>query len=243
LEPSKRKLWNCIAEAGKDAMKNNFLTLNLVELALIGIASLCGGLAFVSSSTYAGFHGLINSHFPSVSSYLPLFFWVFLFIIGFLFILVGNKGSGGFTWLVVVFSLPTLLSFNSLDLLKIIGSETKLTSTLPFYGSLCLGVMIAICYILLNYMTLMKRSRRSLAKRGANEEDVENINTRTHQWLFYITLATVAAIAIIVLSGNVIEQAILPSFENSGGIVILIGLGCTLILAVYVYWMGSRRTR
>ncbi len=224
-------------------MKNNFLTLNLVELALIGIASLCGGLAFVSSNTFAWLHGLINSHFPSVSSYIPIIFWAFLFLIGVLFILIGNKGSGGFTWLVVIFSLPSLLSFNSLDLLKITGSKTNLASTLPFYGMLCLGVMIIICYILLNSMTLMKQSRRNLAKRGASPEDVENINTQTHHWLFLIALAIVAAIAMIVLLGQVIESAILPSLENSGWIVVLIGLICTLILAVYIYWLGSRRTR
>jgi hypothetical protein len=224
-------------------MKNNFLTINLVELILIGIASLGGGLAFVSSSTYAWLYRLINSHFPSVSPYLPVFFWLFLFLIGILFIFIGNKGSGGFTWLLVIFSLPSILSFNSLDLLKIVGSKTNLTSTLPFAALLCLGVMIIVCYILLNYMTLMKQSRRSLVKRGASLEDVENINTQSHRWLFLMTLATVGVITLVVLLGQLLESALFPSLNKSGWIIIWIGLGCTLILAVYIYWLGSHRAR
>jgi hypothetical protein len=85
-------------------MRINILGLKSIEIILVGIMSLCGTFTFVSS------------HLFPIAFYVALIIWGALFTTGVLMVVLVSKKSGIFTWLVILLTLPAILSFDSLDL-------------------------------------------------------------------------------------------------------------------------------
>jgi hypothetical protein len=203
-----------------------------VEAALIGIMSLCAALAFVSSR--------ISPEVP----YILLIVWGALFVTGSLTISVFGKGGGVFTWLVVVSSLPSLLSFDSLDwpgLIRLDLINRLFQTDLSYYQALGLGVTGITCYLLINFMGVLKQSRRNLVRQGADPPAANSIYTRSHGVLLIFMGISLAATALILALVRGVESFSLFRLKDWSSSLFLVGLGCTLVMAVYLYWLVSRR--
>jgi hypothetical protein len=211
-----------------------------VEILLCGIMSLCGLLAFTSSNAYSSILKLLTSH-PTLSSWLPLIVFGIIFIFGFLSVTLRSKGGGRLTWIVILFSLPSILSFNSIDILKVIGLNLTIASKLTFFQLLGLCVLIITCYLLISFMSVLKHSRRSLEKRGSSFADINHVNSQSHPVLMLAVASALVAAAIIALIAWGLESLTFDYLSYVPWTVISIGLGCILILAIYLYWLGSRR--
>ena len=90
-------------------------------------------------------------------------------------------------------------------------------------------------------MSIFKHSRKSLEKRGASTDDIENVNSQSHFMLLLVTGYAVVAATIIALLSRSLESLTFSYLIYVPWNVVLIGLGCVMILAIYIYWLGSRR--
>ncbi len=217
--------------------------LAAAEWVLIGVMAFCGMLAFINSNAYTNLHDLISSHYSQISSYLPGIIWGFIFIFGVVSVTLLSRGGGSLTWLVALFSLTSFLSYDSINIFKVISWTPHITTKLPLWVCLWLGVLIMVSYLLLSHMNLLKRARRSLINRGASPQDMENINAKNHIIVLIAIGATLLAVALIGLISSGIEYLIEPYLDRVPWYEILIGLGCLLILAIYLYWLGARRSQ
>jgi hypothetical protein len=221
-------------------MKNKSFVIALAEWILIGVMSLCGTLSFSHSNTCTCIQEHAIAHYPAISYWLPAIIWGVMFLLGICLVILAN-GSGKYTWLVVLFALPSLLSFNSIDILNIIHLSLPATTTLTFIQTLVLSFTIIACYILLNCTCIFKKERNNLKKRGAESVDIENTQHGSYIWLLALigsTIITVTAIALLAEGFSSILSSRLAEMPWS---IILAGLFCIIILAVYLYWLGLRR--
>lgn len=156
-------------------------------------------------------------------------------------ITIRGQGSGGFIFFVFLLSLPSILSHNILNWLGISGLGFTLSTSLGFYEMLSLGVLIITGYTVLNRMHLLKQAQRNLTERGANPVDIESVTFNSYLVLILaIVAALITTIAIAFLSHN-LELLVLDYIRDMPWNVVFIGIGCVLLLAVYLYWLGARR--
>jgi hypothetical protein len=240
MEPRPGELQHRFVEAGKDKMRARITIVSIAELTLIAALSGSGTYAFINSSIYSwvkNFGEAINLPL----SYIPIVLWGLLSLYGVFNITLRGQGSGGFVFLVTLLSLPSILSHNILNWLGISGLEFTLSTSLGFYEVLVLGVLIITGYVVLNRMHLFKQARRNLTARGANPVDIESVTFNSYLVLILaIVAALVATIAIAFLSRN-LELLVLDYIRDMPWNVVFIGIGCVLLLAVYLYWLGARR--
>jgi hypothetical protein len=202
---------------------------------------LCGMLAFTHAGAYSWLHEQIGKHYPAIVSCLPGLIWGILFAFGFVTVILVRRGGGALTWLVVICSLPSILSFNSLDLLKIFSAESRITSDLTFWQAMSLGIAIITCYVLLSSMSVLKQSRLGLLRRQAPDDDIERINTRSHLFMLLICGISLTAALIIYFLADGIERLISGYLPHVPWYIVLISLSGILFLAVYLYWVGAHR--
>jgi len=187
-----------------------------------------GTYAFINSSIYVwvkGFGEAINLPLSSI----PILLWGLLSLYGVLNITLSGQGSGSFVFFVLLLSLPSILSHNILNWLGIAGAEFTLSTSLSFYEMLALGVFIITGYI------------HNLTTRGANPVDIESVTFNSYLVLVLaIVAALVVTTAITFLSRN-LELLVLDYIRDMPWNVVFIGIGCVLLLAVYLYWLGARR--
>ncbi len=90
-------------------------------------------------------------------------------------------------------------------------------------------------------MHLFKQVQRNLTERGASPADIKSVTFNSYLVLiFTIAVALVATIAIAFLSRN-LELLVLDYIRDMPWNVVFIGIGCVLLLVVYLYWLGARR--
>ena len=222
-------------------MKITSITINISEWILIGLMGVCGSYAFINSNAYTLLQSPIASHYPGINPYLPDIIWSVIFLFGVQSIILRSKGGGTFTWLVVIFSLPSLLSYNSINIFNIFGLTFKAITRINFYQLLGLGILIMLGYVLLSHMSVLKQSRRSLIKRHANLVDIEEVNSQGYLFILLATAAALITVALLALIARGIEVLIFPLLSRLSWNLVLLGLGCILVLAVYLYWLGSQR--
>jgi len=216
-------------------------TIHFIEWILISLLSLCGSFSFTNSNLYVWIQSSISSHIPEIIPYLPEIIWGILFLFGLQSIILRNKGGGSFTWLVIVVSLPSILSFDTINIFKVFGLDLKAMSKINFYGLLGIGVSIVIGYVLLNHLCLFKQNRLSLIKRRADPGDIDKVNTHSYLLLLISIAVTLFLGILVALVSHSLELLILPLLNRLSWNAALIGLGCILILAVFIYWLGSQR--
>jgi hypothetical protein len=221
-------------------MINKSLIITLAEWILIGVMSLCGTQSFIHSNTYTWIQDRLIAHFPAMSFWLPAVIWGLIFLSGICIAILAN-GSGKYTWVVVLFALPSLLSFNSIDILKIFYLNLAVTTTLTFIQTLVLSLIIIACYILLNCMCIFKKERNNLKKRGAESVDIENIQSGSYIWLLALVGSTIVIVTGIALLAGGFSSILSPRLAEMSWSIILTGFFCIIILAVYLYWLGLRR--
>jgi len=221
-------------------MRSRITVFGITELVLITALSGIGTYAFMNSSVYSwvrNFGEVLNLPL----SYVPIVIWGLLSLYGVFNITLRRQGSGGFVFFVTLLSLPSILSHNTLNWLGMSGSEFTLSTSLSFYEMLALGVLIITGYVVLNCMHLFRQARRNLTGRGANPADIESVTLSSYLVLFLaIAAALVVTIAIAFLSRN-LELLVLDRIRAMPWNVVFIGIGCVLLLAVYLYWLGARR--
>jgi hypothetical protein len=215
-------------------MKINILGFKTIEIALIGIMSLCGTIAFDSS------------HLFSTPSYFALIIWGVLFVIGVLMVALAGKKLGIFTWLVILFSSPATLSFNSLDLPRLIKLgviNQVFKSDLSFSQILILGIIIITCYLLLYFILTINKTRVSLKKRGANSNETDKVFEKSYLvLLFFAGIAIFIAMLILAFTKG-IELISTPMIKSISPSILLVGMICTILIALYLYWLVSSRKR
>jgi hypothetical protein len=222
-------------------MKITKITINSIECILISVVSFCASAAFTSSNVYTLLQSPIALHYPKISPYLPEIIWLLIFLFGFQSIVLRNKGGGNFTWLAIIVSLPSLLSYDSINIFNIAGLDFKAVTKIGFIELFGLGIIIILSYIMLNYMSVLKQSRRNLIKREASAGDVDEVNSKGYFFLLLATGAAILTVASVTLISQGLKSLILPLFSRLSWNLVLVALGCIFILAVYLYWLGSKR--
>jgi hypothetical protein len=214
------------------------------EAVLIGIMSLCGTIAFTSSQIFVSFQDFAMLRFPVIVRFTPIIIGTVLFTIGVLLIMIKNKGGSFFAGLVVVFSLPSILSFDSLDLLRFFKLDlirTQFTSNLNSNEIMAIGMVIITCYILIDFMSLLRKSRNNLSGQGADKSGTDVVYSRSHLVLLQIVVIAVIIAMLIMVFARGIELLALSSMTRLPWNLFFVGLGCITLIAVYIYWMVSRR--
>jgi hypothetical protein len=222
-------------------MRITNLTIHIIEWLVISLMAFCGSFSFTSSNLYVLVQSPVASNLPGINPYLPEFVWGILFLFGLQSIILRNKGGGGFTWLVVIVSLPSILSCDTLNMFNTLGIDLKAMSKINFYGLLVLGVSIVIGYLLLNNMSIFKQTRLNLIKRRADSKDIDEVNDRGHLVLFLAVGATLTVATLLILISRLLEYLLISLWDRLSLNAALVGLGCILILAGFVYWLGSQR--
>jgi hypothetical protein len=181
---------------------------------------------------------------PGIAPYTALIIGAVLFITGVFLIMVKNRGRGFFAALVVLATLPSILSFDSLDLfrlLKLDSVRAQFTTRFNTAEMTALGAAIIICYLLINFMSLLRKSRNDLAAQGADLSGTDSVYFKSHLGLLAITaIALTIAILIMGLAWGIELVARTAMAHWSGGLFV-VGLGSVLLLVAYVYWVVSRR--
>jgi hypothetical protein len=80
----------------------------------------------------------------------------------------------------------------------------------------------------------------SLIKKVADPEDIENVSAKSHQILLLVLFCSIFLAACVILIAVNLKSWILPVFGQLPWNVVFIGIGCLLILAIYIYWLGTR---
>jgi hypothetical protein len=221
-------------------MRAGTLLITLSEWGLIGVMGLCGSTALTHSNTFGWLQGRIFAHYPIIIPYLPVIIWGLIFVLGVCLVILAGS-SGKFTWIVVLLALPSLFSFNSINVLEIVGADIAAATSLTFAQVLALSIAIVVCYVLLNSIGIFKQTRQRLKKRGAGAEDITNEAKNSHLWLCLLTAGAVLVVAVMAGLAAGLNLLIMPHLADMPWSYILAGLICIIILAVYLYWLGLRR--
>jgi hypothetical protein len=221
-------------------MKNVSLIIAISEWILIGVMGLCSTLAFSHSNAYTWIQEQISARYPAVIFYLPAILWGLIFVLGICLVILAGS-SGKFTWIVVLFTAPSLLSFDSINILKIVGSSLPAATSLTFKQALTACIAILVCYVLLNSLCILKKARQNLRKRGAGEADIAGVSAGNHLWLFILVACAILVVIVIALLAEGFNHLILPHLADMPWNFILVGFFCIILLAAYLYWLGLRR--
>jgi hypothetical protein len=214
------------------------------EAILIGIMSLCGTFAFTSSKLFASFQEFIKSYVAEIVLYTPLIIGGLLFASGVLLIMVKNKGRGFFALLIVFFSLPSILNLDSVDLfrfLKLDMVRAQFTTTLNSTELMVIGVVIITCYLLINFMSLLRKSRNNLSAQGVDKSGTAGVYFRSHIVLLQIIAFAFIVAVLIMVSALGIESVTHSTVTRLPWNLFFVGLGCVMLIAAYIYWIVSRR--
>ncbi len=241
MEPQAGELQHGFVEAGKDKMKFHLAVISIAELALIAALSGIGVYALVNSNIFSVVREFGEAHHYVFIYYLPVILWGLVFAYGMLNSILQGKGYGGFIWFVVVLSMPSLLSFNTVNWPGIFGSEYNLSTSLDFSEMLVLGVLVITGYIILNYFILFRQTRHNMISREVNPVDMESVTVYSYLALSLAVIAALAATMVVAFLSRNFELLVLDYIRNIPWNVVFIGLLCILLLAFYLYWLGARR--
>lgn len=214
----------------------------ITEWALILLIGFCGTLAFAQSGAYLAMHNFVLTRYPEIGHYFIWIIWGFLALIGFFSVIWRRKGGGRFSWFALIFAAPSILAFNKLDIPGLLGINLEITTGLALWQVLALVMVIITAYMLLNFMSELKSLRLGLIKKDADSADIQNVSVKSHQALLVVLLCALIASALIILIAVNLEAWLLPFFSRLPWNIIFIGIGCLLILAIYIYWLGTHHS-
>ncbi len=222
-------------------MMSRSSVFSILLLGLIGIMALCGALAFCSSSAYSWIYGVIAGHWPGLSLWIPELIWFFLFLLG-IFLVIGGKSANSFTWTTAILSLPSILSFSSVSILRIVNLNVSISTRLNDIQAFILGIAILTCYLTIRCLLMFKQTRDSLKKRGASAEDIKTTSEQSHLWMLAMVGSTVVAVILVFMIAQGLSILILHTAARTNWNYILAGIVSVLLLAGFLYWLGLRRS-
>jgi hypothetical protein len=222
-------------------MRQRGLIVNTAELFLITALGGIGAYTFLASSIYTSLRNYGEAHTIGFIPYLPAIIWVLLTSIGIIRIIMANRGSGLFIWLVMICALPSLLAHNTVDWPGVFGTGFKLTTTLGFNSMLALGVLTISGYMILDYLRLFKKAGQSMVSRQATPTDIADISAFSSLSLLIAVLGALAATVVVAFLARGLETLTLDIIGSVPWNAVFIGLFCFLLLAFYLYWLSARR--
>ena len=214
----------------------------IAEWALILLIGLCGTLAFAQSGAYSALHSYLLTRYPEIGHYFIWIIWGFLALIGLFSVIWRRKGGGRFCWFALIFAAPSILAFNKLDIPGLLGINLEITTGLALWQVLALSMLIITAYLLLNFMSELKSFRLGLIKKDVDSEDIKNVSVKSHQTLLIILLCALIASSLIILIAVNLEVWLLPFLSRLTWNIIFIAIGCLLMLAIYIYWLGTHHS-
>ena len=240
MEPQTGELQHRFVEAGKDKMRS-LAVISIAELTLIAALSGSGVYALINSEIYSGVRDFGETNNLLIIYYMPIILWGLLAVFGAFNITFRGKSSGSFVWLVALLSLPSLLSYNTVNWLGMLGLDFNKSPGLSFYEMLALGGLTITGYVVLSHMRIFKQLRYNLISREANPADIESVTVYSYLTLLLAIIAALAATMVVAFLSRNLELLVLDYIRDMPWNVVFIGLLCTLLLAVYLYWLGARR--
>jgi hypothetical protein len=219
-------------------MKYPRTLITVTQFCAVMVLSLCGTLSLLNSGLYASLEkGLHNW----LGSYLAWLILGLMLALGGFLVLFKNKGGGILAVIAAVLSLPSILSFNSLDLLKIVNGTSHITTHLTFTQVMATGCLIISSYFLLDLTRQVKANESRFKARGASAPDLAAVSL--HQLLISIILAGSALLA------SLIMLAISRGFEALFSKTVLpvswwivpAALFCIFVLGIYLFWIATRK--
>ncbi len=222
-------------------MRPSTAILRSSEMVLIAALGGIGAYAFLASSAYDAVRNFGEAHKIAFMPYLPLIIWGIITAFGILNIILANRGAGSFIWLVMIFSLPSLLAHNTVNWPKIFGWNFELTTSLGVNSMLALGVLTIAGYVILDYLRFFKQSGHSMAERQITPADIEDVSNFSNMALFLAVLSSLAATALVAFLAIILEKVTLGFMQRLTWNIVFIGLFCLLLIAFYLYWLFARR--
>ncbi|MBN1188623.1 MAG: hypothetical protein JXA46_02625 [Dehalococcoidales bacterium] len=213
--------------------------VNFIEWALVILMSLCCVLGFSHSIAGAGLQGWIADKYPEIGLMLFWIIWLLLFIAGILLAIFAGR-NGAFGWLAAVFILPSLLAFDSINILKVVHLDFGITTTLTFVQALIIGITVMTCHILLNLLNILKKERHVYEERGAGMKDIERAFSGNHIWLWALVTFSILIVSSIILLSAGLSTVLLGPVSGLPWNFVLPGIICILVLAIFLYWLGLR---
>jgi len=211
----------------------------IVEFFCVAILSLCGIVSFSNSGIYAGFEKAVAGIMPS--AYLSLVIFLVVFALGIFFIIVRNKGGGALTIAVVILSLPSIFSYNNIDLLKIFGASAHITTTITFFQILSIGSLIITAYFLLDLINHLKLNILQLEAQQASASDLKSVLLHQHLTAIILTGGALLVSLIITAVARGFEYFISKNSFILAWWIVPVTLVCILALGIYLYWVTTRK--
>jgi hypothetical protein len=220
-------------------MRYSRVFIIIVEFFCVAIMSLCGIVSFSNSGIYAGFEKGVAGIMPS--HYLSLVIFVVVFALGIFFILVRNKGAGILTIAVVILSLPSIFSYNNIDLLKIFGASAHFTTTTTYLQTLSIGSLIITSYFLLDLINHLKLHNVQLEARQASASDLKSVLLHQHLAAIILTGGALLVSLVITAVARGFQYLISKNSFTLSWWIVPVTLVCILVLGVYLHWVTTRK--
>jgi len=224
-------------------MKVSPLLTILLQLFLVMVSGLCGSLAFSFSGLGLWLKEMMTESDFGLASSLPVLVWTFLVLVGVLLVLVRSSGGGLFTCIVILFSLPSILSLNKINILEIFKYRIEITTEFGLMEIFLLSTTIMLCYLLLVYLLIYKNDGQSMLKKGVPAEDVVKIVKSAQHLVFLIFICVIFVAGFIFLVSFGLKTFMLALISGLPWYTGLIFIGSILVLAVYIYWLGFKREK
>jgi hypothetical protein len=212
-----------------------------IEILALALLSLCGVVAFSNSGIYSGVISLGNRYLPAITTYHSLIIFLLLFCPGLFFVVLKNKEAGVLASVVFVINLPVFFSFNNIDLLKIFGSTTQITTQIPFFQMLSIGALIISLYLLLNLINEMKLVIQKIKFQQTTLSDINIVFQ--HQLLLAIILTGGALLISLIITG--VARGFEYLFSKYSWVlswwIVPVTILFVLVLGIYLYWITTRK--
>jgi hypothetical protein len=220
-------------------MKYHRIFIYATEVVCVVILALCAVTAFSNSALYAGFVKLFSKSVPAV--YLSLLIFLVIMACGVFFIVLRSKGSGILTTIVTILCLPSIFSFNNIDLFKIFGSAASVTTKLTLVQMISIGSLIISVYFLLDLMHQLKLNTQRFKESEAQASDIQDVLKHQHLLAIILVGAALLFSLIITLAARGFEYLLTRNAWSWSWWIIPMALFCIAVLAVYLYWITTRK--
>jgi hypothetical protein len=220
-------------------MNTSRLIIAIMEFFCILIITLCGIVAFSNSSVYSSITNITAKVVPS--ALLPAILFVILMVFGILFVMLKNKGVGILAIAALVLALPSILSYNNIDLLKLFNSSARITTQISFFQMLSIGSLVITVYFLLDLIVQLKINLSRFMTREASPADVQNILHYQYLVLLIFTAGALLISLLITAVARGFEALISKEPFILSWWIIPVALFCIFVLAIYLYWITTRK--
>jgi hypothetical protein len=221
-------------------MKNGRIFFITIEFIAIALLAFCAAVSLSDSGLYSGLSGWIAK--PWITNYLTWVIGLVLLAFGIFWISVRNHGAGVLTVIVIVLASPSLLSFNNIDLLKIFGGVSHITTQVTFIQMISIGSLIITLYLLLDLTHQIKLGFNLLESRQAGIVDLQNLVR--YQGLICIILAGSALLIsiLVTLVARGVEFLVYRHVFVLAWWIVPVSLACISGLSAYLYWITTHKT-